>query len=805
MSTERNELLRLPLLPLRDIVLYPNSLVPLFIGREKSILAVEHALSTGKEIFLAAQKDAQLDDPREDDIYRVGTIGQVIQVLRLPDGTIKALVEGKQRGRIVRFVPDYDFFVVEVEPKTEVIEAGPELEALVKLTHEAFQEYSQINKKISSDLVNNILQINEPAKLADQVATVLNLKLPQKQRLLELTSVRKRLELVYGYLRGEIEVAKVEQRIKERVKKQMEKSQRDYYLNEQMKAIQKELGEREDGRSDLAELERRIKKKRLPKEAAAVVRREFRKLSMMSPMSAEATVVRNYIDWILALPWYEKTKDKLDLEEAERILNEDHFGLEKPKQRILEHLAVQKLAKKIKGPILCLVGPPGVGKTSLARSVARALGRNFVRMSLGGVRDEAEIRGHRRTYIGALPGKIIQGMRKAGTINPVFCLDEVDKIGTDFRGDPAAALLEVLDPEQNHAFQDHYLELGYDLSQVFFITTANALHTIPAPLLDRMEIIEIPGYTEEEKLEIAKNYLLPRQLEAHGLKPDQVPIPDKVILEIIRRYTREAGVRNLERELATICRKIAKEVAKDPKAFRPFTITVRRLHKFLGVPRYRYGVAEGKPEVGMATGMAWTETGGSLLQIEAVIMPGKGQLHITGKLGEVMQESVQAAMSYVRSRAHQLGLPPDFYQKVDIHVHVPEGAIPKDGPSAGITIATAIVSALLKIPVKNTVAMTGEITLRGRVLPVGGLKEKLLAARRGNIETVILPKENEKDLKEIPAKILKNLRIVMVEHMDEVLKEALVLEDPEKLFRDVPPLDIWTLVKQKEGEEIRAH
>ncbi len=802
MNREKDQQI-LPLLPLRDIVLFPHRLVPLFIGREKSIMAIEHAMAAEKEIFLAAQKDAQLDDPEGKDIYRIGTIGTIVQILRLPDGTVKALIEGKQRARILQFIPGYNFFMVQIEPKAEIVEAGPQIEALVRLCHQAFEEYTKINKKIPPETASSILNLHDPGRLSDHIAAMLNLKLPQKQRLLEMTNVNKRLELVYGYLCGEMEVSRLEQRIKDRVKKQMEKTQRDYYLNEQMRAIQKEMGEREDGRGDLAELEKRIKRKRLPREAAAKVRQEFKKLQMMSPMSAEATVVRNYIDWILALPWYERTQDKIDIEEAEGILDADHYGLEKPKQRILEHLAVQKLVKKIKGPILCLVGPPGVGKTSLARSVARAMGRYFVRISLGGVRDEAEIRGHRRTYIGALPGKIIQGMRKAGTINPVFCLDEVDKIGADFRGDPAAALLEVLDPEQNCAFQDHYLELAYDLSQVLFITTANALHTIPIPLLDRMEIIEIPGYTEEEKLEIAKGYLIPRQLEAHGLQPEQVRFSDRAILEIIRRYTREAGVRNLEREIATICRKIAKEVARDPKGFKPTKVIVSKLSKYLGVPRYRYGVAEKSNEIGMATGLAWTESGGALLQIEAVIMPGKGKLLITGKLGEVMQESVQAAMSYVRSRAHQLGLPPDFYQRIDIHVHVPEGAIPKDGPSAGITIATAIVSALMKIPVKSTVAMTGEITLRGRVLPIGGLKEKLLAARRGNIETVIIPKENEKDLKEIPQKILKDLEIVLTDHMDEVLKLALDIESPETLFRDVPPFSLFSNVES--GKEIRTH
>ncbi len=795
---QNNELKVLPLLPLREIVIFPNTAVPLFIGRTKSILAIEKAYSSDRTIFLSAQKDAKLDNPSEDDIYKVGTICKILQLLKLPDGTLKILVEGLNRGRIVRFVPNLDYFLVEIEPKTEIIETDIETIALLKLCKESLEEYSHYNKKINLEAVNNLLEIEDPAEFSDRLAAILNFKLEQKQRLLETISVRKRLETLLNFLRGEIEIIKTEARIRERVKKQMEKTQRDYYLHEQMKAIQKELGEREDGRSDLAELEKRIKKKKMPKEVAAIVRKEFKKLSMMSPMSAEATVVRNYIEWLISLPWYEKTKDNIDLEKVEYLLNKNHYGLEKPKQRIIEHLAVQKLTKTIKGPILCFVGPPGVGKTSLAKSIAEAIGRRFVRVSLGGVRDEAEIRGHRRTYVGALPGKIIQGMKKAGTINPVFCLDEVDKIGMDFRGDPAAALLEVLDPEQNYSFQDHYLEVSYDLSKVLFITTANALHTIPAPLLDRMEIIELPGYTEEEKLEIAKNYLLPRQLEVHGLKPEMVPISDKTILEIIRKYTREAGVRNLERELATICRKIAKDVAKNPEAFKPFKITVSKLEKFLGVPKYRYGIAEEQPQIGISTGLAWTETGGALLQIEAVIMPGKGNLQITGKLGEVMQESVQAAMSYVRSRALQLGLPLDFYKKIDIHVHVPEGAIPKDGPSAGITIATAIVSALLKVPVKNTVAMTGEITLRGRVLPIGGLKEKLLAAIRGGIKTVIIPKENEKELKEINPKILKNLEIVLVENMDEVLKIALMLEDPSTLFREAPSLDIWELVELQE-------
>jgi ATP-dependent Lon protease len=790
-----NNLKVLPLMPLRELVVFPQTAVPLFIGRAKSIVAIEKAYQKDKLIFLATQKDPKIDSPTPEDIYRVGTISRILQLVRLPDNTLKVLVEGLARGRIIRYLTTEEYFSVEVEEMNEVLEEDVETIALMNLCKEALQEYAQYNKKLNQDTINSLLNLDNPLEFVDRLSALLNLKIEIKQKLLETVNVKKRLETVLGHLRGEIEIIKTEARIRERVKKQMEKHQRDYYLQEQMKAIQKELGEREDGRTDLAELEKRIKKKKLPKEAREVVWKEFKKLSLMPPMSAEATVVRNYIDWILSLPWYEKTKENIDLDKVEELLNKEHYGLEKPKQRIIEHLAVQKLVQKIKGPILCFVGPPGVGKTSLARSIARAIGRNFVRISLGGVRDEAEIRGHRRTYVGALPGKIIQGMKKAGTINPVFCLDEIDKIGTDFRGDPAAALLEVLDPEQNFSFQDHYLEIPYDLSQVFFITTANTLYTIPAPLLDRMEIIELPGYTEEEKLEIAKRHLLPRQLEAHGLKPEMVQISDKVILEIIRRYTREAGVRNLERELATICRKIAKDVAKNPEEFKPIKVTISKLERFLGIPKYRYGMAEEKPQVGIATGLAWTETGGALLQIEAVIMPGKGNLKITGKLGEVMQESVQAAMSYVRSRALQLGLPLEFYHKVDIHVHVPEGAIPKDGPSAGITIATALVSALTKIPVKNTVAMTGEITLRGRVLPIGGLKEKLLAAIRGGIKTVIIPKENEKDLKDINPKILKPLEIVLVEHMDEVLKIALDLEDPESLFKEAPVLDVWQLVK----------
>jgi ATP-dependent Lon protease len=796
-----------PLLPLRDIVIFPSMVAPLFVGREKSIKALEYSMGLDKTIFLATQKKANTDNPEQDDIYRTGTLANILQLLRLPDGTVKALVEGKQRGRIVKFLPNLDFFMVQAEAVLEHPETDAEIEALRRSIITTFENYAKLNKKISQEVVLSVSAIEDPSLLADTISSHIPLRIELKQRLLEAVSVPKRLELLFSYISGEIEIIQTEQRIKGRVKKQMEKTQRDYYLNEQMRAIQKEMGEKDDFRSELAELEKRIKRKRLSREAAAKVRAEFKKLKLMSPMSAEATVVRNYIDWLLSLPWFEKTRDKLDIEEATRILEEDHYGLEKPKERILEYLAVQALVKKIKGPILCLVGPPGVGKTSLAKSVARALGRNFIRLSLGGVRDEAEIRGHRRTYIGALPGKIIQSLRKAKSNNPVFCLDEVDKMSMDFRGDPSAALLEVLDPEQNFAFNDHYLDVDYDLSEILFITTANTLYTIPPALQDRMEIIRLPGYTEYDKLNIAKQFLIKKQSEANGLKGENIHFSDGAIYEIIRRYTREAGVRNLEREIASICRKVAKEVVKsgpDTKV----RITENAVAKYLGVPKFHYGRAEEQPEVGLAIGLAWTEFGGELLGIEVAIMPGKGGLTITGKLGEVMQESAQAALSYVRSRANVLGLEPDFYQKFDIHVHVPEGAIPKDGPSAGITMATAIASALLKVPVRSDLAMTGEITLRGRVLPIGGLKEKILAAHRGLIKGVLIPKENAKDIKEIPAKILKEVDLVVVEHMDEVLKQALLVPDPETIFRKLGEEAEEAVVPQEAPapkEEIRAH
>jgi len=775
----------IPVLPLRDIVVFPGMVAPLFVGREKSIQALEYSMSLEKDVFLLAQRQAKIDDPSERELYQIGTVSTILQMLRLPDGTVKVLIEGRYRARARRYLPNKTFFLVEVEELTDLPATEPEREALVRTVKNTFENYQKFNKKIPQELVHTINGLDDPSRLVDALVPHLGIKLEQKQEVLEIIQVSQRLEKLYEFMRGEIDILEVEQRIKGRVKKQMEKTQRDYYLNEQMRAIQKEMGEQDDFKNEIQELEKQIKRKRMSKEAGTKVRHELKKLKMMSPMSAEATVVRNYIDWLIALPWYNKSRVKLDIDEAEKILHEDHYGLEKPKERILEYLAVQSLNKKIRGPILCFVGPPGVGKTSLAKSIARATGRNFIRLSLGGVRDEAEIRGHRRTYIGALPGKIVQSLRKAKSNNPVFCLDEVDKMSTDFRGDPSAALLEVLDPEQNFAFNDHYLDIDYDLSEIFFITTANTLYSIPPPLQDRMEILRLPGYTEQEKLQIARQFLVKKQVEANGLKPEHIEISDNAILAIIRHYTREAGVRNLEREIASLCRKVAKEVVKKGMDTR-VEINAASLPKYLGVSKFRYGETEEKDEIGITTGLAWTEFGGELLVTEVVLMPGKGKLIITGKLGEVMQESAQAALSYVRSRAERLGLPINFYQKMDIHIHIPEGAIPKDGPSAGITIATSIVSALLKNPVKRKVAMTGEITLRGRVLPIGGLKEKLIAAQRGKVKMVIIPKDNEKDLKDIPSKVLKSLEIFPVEHMDEVLRQALVLTDPEKLFKELP-------------------
>jgi ATP-dependent Lon protease len=775
----------LPLLPLRDIIVFPHMVVPLFVGREKSIAALEEAMGHDKAIVLAAQKKAKTNDPSADDVFAVGTLGTIIQLLRLPDGTVKALVEGKQRVRILRFLPAETSYRVEAQELAEKSDRTVELEALMRQVHNTFEAYVKLNKRIPPEMLMSVSTIDDPARLADTIVAHLSLKLTDKQAILEIEAPRARLEKLFELMQSEIEILQVEKKIRTRVKKQMEKSQKEYYLNEQMQAIQRELGEKDEFKNEIQELEEKIRQKKMSKEATLKAKKELKKLKMMSPMSAEATVVRNYIDWILSLPWYEYTEDKLDIAEAETILDEDHYGLRKAKERILEYLAVQKLVERPKGPILCFVGPPGVGKTSLAKSIARAMGRRFIRVSLGGVRDEAEIRGHRRTYIGALPGKIIQSLKKAGSGNPVFLLDEVDKMSTDFRGDPSAALLEVLDPEQNHTFADHYLDLDYDLSKVMFICTANTMGGIPLPLQDRMEVIRIAGYTDLEKLSIATRYLIPKQEELNGLSGVPVEIRKSALKVLVHRYTKESGVRSLEREIASICRKIAKEVLEHGKE-KPFVVTEKTVSKLLGPPRFRYGVAEQLDQVGLATGLAWTELGGELLSIEATVMPGKGKLMITGKLGEVMQESAQAAMSYVRSRAELLGLDKRFLESVDIHVHVPEGAIPKDGPSAGITIATTLVSALCKVPVRKDVAMTGEITLRGRVLPIGGLKEKALAGHRGGIKKILIPKENEKEVREIPRKIRQSLQIVPVDHMDEVLREALKLEDPEAFFRRGP-------------------
>ena len=767
----------MPLLPLRDVVVFPHMIVPLFVGRERSIAALESAMKSEKGIFMVAQKSAQKDEPAESDIHKVGAIGVIIQLLRLPDGTVKVLVEGKKRGIIKEYLANEDFFLVNVEEIQDLDDKNQvKAEALTRNIRESFENYAKLGKKVHMEMVSTIASIDSPSKLADVVASHISLKLDEKQKVLEIFNVNERLEAVYELMLGEIEIMEVEEKIKRRVKKQMEKTQKDYYLNEQMRAIQKEMGEKDDFRNEIAELEKRLKQKKLSEEAHKKVRHEIKKLQMMAPMSAEATVVRNYIDWLLDMPWAEKTENKHTLKESEVILEEDHYGLKQVKERILEYLAVQSLVKKNKGPILCFVGPPGVGKTSVAKSVARATNRKFVRLSLGGVRDEAEIRGHRRTYIGALPGKIVQLIKKAGSNNPVFCLDEVDKLSSDFRGDPSAALLEVLDPEQNNAFNDNYLEVDYDLSDVMFITTANILQTIPPALQDRMEVIRLAGYTEPEKLNIANKFLVAKEVEANGLTKDSIGFSDGALLTIIRQYTREAGVRNLEREIASVCRKVAKEIVTNG-AGRKVKITSKSMSKYLGVAKFRHGETEGKDEIGLCIGLAWTEVGGELLSIESSLMKGTGKMVMTGKLGDVMQESVHAALTYVRARAAKFGLDENFYKETDVHVHVPEGAIPKDGPSAGIAVATSIASAFMKRKVRGDLAMTGEITLRGRVLPIGGLKEKLLAAHRGNLKTVIIPKDNEKDLADVPANVLKAMEIVSVDHMDEVMKVALVTGD----------------------------
>ena len=760
-----------PVLPLRDIVVFPHMIVPLFVGREKSVRALEDVMKDDKQILLIAQRNAADDDPSSDDIYEVGTISTVLQLLKLPDGTVKVLVEGVARARVIRFSENDEFFEVyaDVMPEKESEEA--EIEALSRSVVSQFEQYLKLNKKVSPEVLVSVNQIEEYGKLVDTIASHLALKIPKKQELLEVDVVSERMEKVISFMEGEIGVLQVEKKIRSRVKRQMEKTQREYYLNEQLKAIQKELGESEEGKDELQELEEKLAKLKLSNEAREKANNELKKLRNMSPMSAEATVVRNYLDWIVNIPWKKRSRIQKDIREAEAILEADHYGLEKVKERILEYLAVQQRTKKIKGPILCLVGPPGVGKTSLGKSIGRATGRNFVRMSLGGVRDEAEIRGHRRTYIGSLPGKIIQGMKKAKSSNPLFLLDEIDKMGSDWRGDPASALLEVLDPEQNDSFQDHYLEVDYDLSDVLFVTTANTLR-IPEPLMDRMEIIRIHGYTEDEKIEIARRHLIEKQLDAHGLKSQEWSISDPALRDVIRYYTREAGVRNLEREIANLTRKATKEILMT--GLDKVTVSLRNLEKFAGVRKFRFGEIESMDLVGVTNGLAWTEVGGEILTIEAVMVPGKGKMIITGKLGEVMQESIQAARSFVQSRSQEFGVKPTIFEKRDIHVHVPEGATPKDGPSAGVGMVTSIVSMLTGIPVSREVAMTGEITLRGRVLPIGGLKEKLLAALRGGITRVLVPKENEKDLADIPENIKRSLEIVPVTSVEEVLEYALV-------------------------------
>jgi len=763
-----------PVLPLRDVVVYPHMVIPLFVGREKSIQALDAAMQDNKQILLVAQKSADIDDPSIEDVHEIGTLATILQLLKLPDGTIKVLVEGSQRANIEGMKEVGEFFVAGYSLLSdEMSKDDQELEILSRSTLSVFDQYVKLNKKVPAEVLTSLAGIDDPSRLSDTIAAHMSLKLDEKQKILEISNVQQRLEYIMKLIDGEIDMLQIEKRIRGRVKQQMEKSQREYYLNEQMKAIQKELGDMEDTPNEVEELEQRIEKSGMSKEARKKADNELNKLKMMSPMSAEATVVRNYIDWLVDCPWKKKSKIRNDLAGAEAVLNEDHYGLDKVKERILEYLAVQQRVRKLKGPILCLVGPPGVGKTSLGQSIARATHRKYTRMALGGVRDESEIRGHRRTYIGSLPGKIIQNLSKVGTRNPLFLLDEIDKMAADFRGDPASALLEVLDPEQNHTFADHYLEVDFDLSDVMFVATANSMN-IPGPLLDRMEVIRLPGYTEDEKVEIAKSYLLPKQLTNNGLKDTEMQVSDAALRDIVRYYTREAGVRSIEREIAKICRKVVKEVLLSKKQEEKATkVTPKTLEKYLGVKRFRYGVVEDNDQIGQVNGLAWTEVGGELLTIESAVMRGKGKLNYTGQLGDVMQESIQAAMTVIRSRAATLGLEPDFQDSIDIHVHVPEGATPKDGPSAGVGMCTALASSITKMPVNANVAMTGEITLRGEVLPIGGLKEKLLAAHRAGIKTVLIPYENEKDLVEIPKNILSKLDVKPVRWIDEVLELAL--------------------------------
>ena len=761
-------------LPLRDVVVYPHMVIPLFVGRDKSIAALDHATQKNQQILLVAQKRADVDDPDAGDMYETGALANILQLLKLPDGTVKVLVEGSQRVHIKEFLASDDFFEARVAPVDEQIALSEkEVEVLMRSATSLFDQYVKLNKKVPPEVLTSLSSIDEPSRLADTMASHMSLKLEEKQHVLEISDVQERLEHLMGLMEGENDILQLEKRIRGRVKQQMEKNQREYYLNEQMKAIQKELGELDEAPNEIEELSQRIEKAGMPKTVLQKAMTELNKLKMMSPMSAEATVVRNYIDALVGVPWKKRTKTRIDIGKAEEVLEADHYGLEKVKERILEYLAVQQRVRKLKGPILCLVGPPGVGKTSLGQSIARATNRKFVRMALGGVRDEAEIRGHRRTYIGALPGKIVQNITRAGVRNPLFLLDELDKMAMDFRGDPASALLEVLDPEQNHTFQDHYLEVDFDLSEVMFVATANTMN-IPPALLDRMEVIRLSGYTEDEKVNIATRYLIPKQVENNGLEEAELQFSEAAVRDIVRYYTREAGVRNLEREIAKVCRKVVKELLSNTRKKRPVRVTPGQLEGYLGVRRFRFGLAEEEDAVGQVTGLAWTEVGGELLRIEAALVPGKGGMTLTGQLGDVMKESIHAAMTVVRSRSEVLGLEPDFYQKMEAHIHVPEGATPKDGPSAGIGMCTALVSALTAIPVRSDVAMTGEITLRGEVLPIGGLKEKLLAAHRGGIRTVLIPSENEKDLTEMPKNVLKDLEIKPVQWIDQVLEVALV-------------------------------
>ncbi|MAE74631.1 MAG: endopeptidase La [Bdellovibrionaceae bacterium] len=792
-SNEKVATLELPLLPLRDLIIFPHMMMPLFVGREKSINALEEAMSKQIDIVLAAQQDAKTNNPQPDEIYKVGTVGTIIQLLRLPDGTVKVLVEGKKRVKITDFKQTDNYFVVQAEEIEEVVANATEARALMRSLKSTFETYVKLNKRIPPEILMRVSTIEDFGELADIIVAQLNLKLEDKQRILELSDPGLRLEELLNLMTAEIEILEVEKKIRSRVKKQMERSQKEYYLNEQMQAIQKELGEKDDYAAELEDLVEQASKKKWSKDAQDKVVKEIKKLKMMSPMSAEAAVVRNYIDWMLSLPWNDYVDEKHDIEFAQEILDEDHFGLEKVKERVIEHLAVQSLTNKLNGPILCLAGPPGVGKTSLARSIAKSLNRPFARISLGGVRDEAEIRGHRKTYVGAMPGKIIQAMRKVDHGNPLLLLDEIDKMSMDFRGDPSAALLEVLDPEQNKTFVDHYIEVDYDLSNVMFVTTANSLHPIPRPLLDRMEVIQLQGYIEKEKFHIAKNYLVPKQIDMHGLNDYKVKFNDAAITEVIRSYTKEAGVRNLERKIATVTRKVARDIVVDNMkeeskkgsgTKKSYTVTPKKVTEMLGPDKFRHGKIEGQNEIGLTNGLAWTEVGGDLLVVEVSVVPGRGKFTITGQLGDVMKESCSAAMSYVRSRGPLFGLDREFFADHDVHIHVPEGAIPKDGPSAGIAITTSIVSAMMKVPVKRTVAMTGEVTLRGRVLAIGGLKEKTLAAHRGGIKTVIIPKENEKDLKDIPKEVLKDLKVILVNHVDQVLVNALDVKAAKEIFKN---------------------